>query len=71
MVTLTFILIAYLIRKRYLIEDSSTWDKILYYTFCVVLTPVLGPWFMKKLTDHGNSDNSGSDEYGYTYPGFL
>lgn len=71
MVTLTFILIAYLIRKRYLTEDSSTWDKILYYTFCVVLTPVLGPWFMKKLTDHDNSDNSGSDEYGYTYPGFL
>jgi len=71
MITLTFLLIAYLIRKRYLVEGTSTWNKILYYTFCVVLTPVLGPWFMKKLMNHEKSANSESDGYGYTYPGVL
>jgi len=49
MVTLLFILIAYAIRKRYLPEDATRGDKMLYYVFSVVATPLFGPWLFKKL----------------------
>lgn len=49
MVTLMFILIAYAIRKRFLSEDAATGDKVLYYVFSVVMTPLFGPWFFRNL----------------------
>ena len=73
MIILTFLLIAYLIRKKYLPEDATTWDKILYYAFSVVLTPLLGPWFLKKLTaaSNKNREKNKSEEYGCTFPDFM
>ena len=56
MVTLLFILIAYAIRKKYLPEDASRGDKLLYYLFCVFLTPLIGPWV------YSLQDNAGSGE---------
>ena len=73
MIILTFLLIAYLIRKKYLPESATTWDKILYYVFSVVLTPLLGPWFLKKLTAESNkqSKENKSEDYGCTFPDFI
>ncbi len=73
MIILTFLLIAYLIRKKYLPENATTWDKILYYVFSVVLTPLLGPWFLKKLTAESNkqSKENKSEDYGCTFPDFM
>ena len=71
MVTLLFILIAYAIRRRFLPEDASRWEKLVYYSVCIVTTPLFGPMVYKWLT-RPNSEN-GDDEggYGHTYPGFL
>ena len=73
MIILTFLLIAYLIRKKYLPENATTWDKILSYVFSVVLTPLLGPWFLKKLTAESNkqSKENKSEDYGCTFPDFM
>ena len=73
MIILTFLLIAYLIRKKYLPENAATWDKILYYVFSVVLTPLLGPWFLKKLTAESNkqSKENKSEDYGCPFPDFM
>lgn len=43
MVTLTFLIIAYAIRKRFVPEGTSRGDKVLYYLFSVVMTPLIGP----------------------------
>lgn len=71
MVTLLFILIAYAIRKRYLPEDAGGWEKLVYYSACVVATPVFGPkihkWLMKPNVETGNDRT----KCGYTYPDFL
>jgi len=56
MVTLLFILIAYAIRKRYLPEDATREDKVLYYIFSVVATPLFGPMFFKKLIESKPAD---------------
>ena len=56
MITLTFILIAYVIRKRFLYEDASFGDKVMYYGFSVIMTPIFGPWFFKKLIDSKPAD---------------
>ena len=56
MVTLLFILIAYAIQKRYLPEDATRGDKVLYYIFSVVATPLLGPWFFKIIINSKPSD---------------
>jgi hypothetical protein len=56
MVTLLFILIAYAIRKRYLPEDATRGDKVLYYVFSVVATPLFGPWFFRKLMESKPAD---------------
>lgn len=51
MVTLTFLIIAYAIRKRFLHEGTSSGDKVLYYVFSVCFTPLIGPWFYKILAE--------------------
>ena len=56
MVTLTFILIAYAIHKRFLPEDATKGDKILYYILSVVMTPLFGPWFFKSMMESKPSD---------------
>lgn len=73
MVTLLFILIAYAIRKRFLPEDATRGDKILYYIFSVVLTPLLGPWVFKNLMESEpcSEDEHKSSRCAGTYPGFL
>jgi len=57
MVTLLFILIAYAIRKRYLPEEATYGDKLIYYAASIVLTPLLGPYFFKILVDSKSSDD--------------
>lgn len=57
MVTLLFILIAYMVRKRFLSEDATRGDKVLYYCFSVVMTPLIGPWFYKMLIESEPEDN--------------
>lgn len=56
MVTLTFILIAYLIRGRFLPEEATRGDKVLYYAASIVMTPIFGPWFFKILIESKSSD---------------
>lgn len=51
MVTLTFLIIAYAIRKRFLPEDATRADRVLYYVFSVCFTPLIGPWFYKILAE--------------------
>lgn len=73
MVTLMFILIAYAIRKRFLPEDATRGDKVLYYIFSVVMTPLIGPFIFKILIEsksYPNNDNEDHSVIG-TYPGFL
>lgn len=73
MVTLMFILIAYAIRKRFLPEDATRGDKVLYYIFSVVMTPLIGPFIFKILIEsksYPNNDNEDNSVIG-TYPGFL
>ena len=43
MITL-FLIIAFCIRKRFVREDACWSDKLLYYGFSVVFTPLIGPW---------------------------
>ena len=72
MVTLTFLIIAYAIRKRFLPEGISRGDRILYYLFSVVMTPLFGPWFFKNLMESKpySEEHKSSGCIG-TYPGFL
>lgn len=70
MITLTFILIAYMIRKRFLSEDASGWEKVLYYSVSVVLTPLLGPWLFSKLSGSDLSGDKDPKKYGYSMPDF-
>ena len=51
MITLTFILIAYAIRRRFLNENAKWYDKTFYYVLSVCLTPLLGPWLYKMLNN--------------------
>jgi len=73
MVTLTFLIIAYAIRKRFLPEDANRWDKLIYYSFCVVCTPLFGPWIYKWVIEPNPKDDSNKDDdcCGYIYPDFL
>lgn len=49
MITLTFLLIAYCIRNKYLSENARWYDKVFYYAVSVMLTPLVGPWLYKML----------------------
>jgi hypothetical protein len=73
MVTLLFLIIAYAIRKRFLPEDANRWDKLIYYSFCVVCTPLFGPRVYKWVAEPNPKDESNKDKdsIAYTYPGFL
>ena len=71
MVTLTFLIIAYAIRKRFLAEDAGGWEKLIYYSVCVVTTPLFGPMVYKWLVSPNPGNDNDKDGYGYTYPGFL
>lgn len=73
MVTLLFIFIAYLMRKKYLADSANNWEKLIYYSVCVVVTPLFGPRLYKWLMEPNPEDNNKGDgqNYGYTYPGFL
>lgn len=51
MVTLTFLIIAFLIRKRFLQANASTFDKVCYYSISVCLTPLIGPWLYKMIAE--------------------
>lgn len=63
MVTVLFLIIAFFRRKRFLPEDASRANKVLYYILNVPLTPVFGPilfeWLMKSKVNHKSSDDSG------------
>ena len=63
--TTLFILIAYFIRKRFISEDASFLEKVLYYTSSVVMTPIFGPWVFKKITEN-LSVKEKSKYYGYS-----
>lgn len=69
MVTLLFILIAYAIRKKYLPEDATRGDKILYYALSVSMSPLLGPWIFKKLVEEHRSPNDKPSSVVWLYPG--
>jgi len=66
MVTLTFLFIAWLIRKRFVPEGTSRGDKVLYYLFSVTMTPLFGPWFFKVLIE--SKHTSHKDPCGGVYP---
>jgi len=51
MLTLTFLIIAFLIRKRFLQADASTFDKVCYYAVSVIFTPLVGPWIHKMVVE--------------------
>ncbi len=69
MIILTFILIAYVIRKRFLPDDAKRMDMVLYYVSCVFLTPLFGPWFYKLLTEGMPADPDEEDSDVYPYIG--
>ncbi len=56
MITLTFLFIAYLMRRRFMADDTPRADRVLYYLFSVVMTPLLGPWFFKVLVNSKTAD---------------
>ena len=72
MVALLFILIAYAIRKRYLPEDAGGWERLTYYSVCVIATPLFGPKVYKWLMSPNNEDRGGGKrkKYGYIFPDF-
>lgn len=61
MITITFLLIAYLMRNKFLPEGISINIKIWYYVFCVSFTPVIGPFIFKLLLEQISADDD-SDE---------
>jgi len=74
MVTLTFLFIAWLIRKRFVPEGTSRISKVFYYLFCVTMTPLFGPWIFKFIADSKvmtPEEEKKQHGYGYTYPGFF
>lgn len=71
MITLTFILIAYFIRKKHLPEDASILEKAIYYSVCVLVTPLFGPKVFKWLVSPNPDDKDQKEEtYGCIIPDF-
>lgn len=56
MITTLFLIIAFCIRKRFVRENACWSDKLLYYVFSVVFTPLLGPWLYKMIFDSKIAD---------------
>lgn len=50
MITLSLI-IAYLLRNKFVPKNAARADKIIYYVCCVGLTPIFGPLFFKILIE--------------------
>ena len=73
MITLTYLLIAYLMRRRFMADDTPRADRVLYYLFSVVMTPLLGPWVWKVIVSSKVEDDSrpGRKKYGYTLPSLF
>lgn len=71
MVTTLFLIIAFCIRKRFIAADTKRSDKILYYLFSVCLTPLVGPWVFKLITDGEPADPNEPSTGVYTNPDFL
>ena len=69
MVTLLFILIAYAIRKRYLPENASRVDQVIYYSFSVVMTPLFGPWLFKAFKESRSAGLDDSEDVIWPYTG--
>ena len=69
MVTLPFLIIAYVIRQRFLPEGTSRADRVLYYTLSVFMTPLLGPWFFKVLIESKSADPDESSSMIWPYVG--
>ncbi len=55
MITL-FLIIAFCIRKRFVRENACWSDKLLYYGFSVVLTPLFGPRLYKSIIEAPPAD---------------
>lgn len=68
MITITFLLIAYLMRNKFLPEGISVNGKVWYYAFCVVFTPVIGPFFFNAMLDCMSRDHSKDDEDETVFP---
>ena len=64
MVTLTFLIIAYAIRKRFLPEDATRGDKIMYYLANITMTPILGPWIYLFVASKSDSDSDETTSQG-------
>lgn len=58
MITLTFILIAFCLQKRFVSKNALWSDKLLYYGFSVVLTPLLGLPLYRSLMEARPSDTN-------------
>ena len=56
MLTITFLIIAHLMRHRYITPDTPLWGKLIYYAFSVWLTPLFGPRFFKWCLEDDHSD---------------
>ncbi len=65
MIVLMFILIAFVLRKRYLPEDSPWTLKFLYYGCFAVLTPIVGILIFRKIDWDAPGDFSGG---GWVFP---
>lgn len=75
MVTMTFLFIAWLIRKRFVPEGTSRGDKVFYYLCSVAMTPLFGPWFFKVLIESKAMSPEEKKKHRRfiigPYPGFL
>ena len=71
MIILLFLIIAYCIRKRYLAEDATRSERVLYYVLCVVATPLLDPLVYKVMTSTDPPADKNKGKVVGTYPGFL
>jgi hypothetical protein len=63
MITL-FLIIAFFIRKKFLPENASREEKVMYYLFSVVLTPLFGPILIKNLYHSPIIEDKKSDDDG-------
>ena len=58
MVTALWLIIAYALRKRYLPDDASFKEKLVYYGCCVALTPLIALLFFHAIDSEGSYNQS-------------
>jgi hypothetical protein len=56
MLTITFLIIAHLMRHKYLDATTVRSDRLAYYVMSVVLTPLFGPLLWKSLVKSKAAD---------------